>query len=64
MVVNEIKIRELLFRQRKTQTQLSRDIHASRNTISAICNGKSCSEKTARRIADALGVTMQEITQQ
>ena len=33
----------------------------SRNTISAVCNRKSCSEDTARKIAEALGVTVDDL---
>ena len=33
----------------------------SRNTVSAICNRKSCSEDTAQKIAAALGVTVDDL---
>ena len=61
MITNYEKIRLLLFRQRKTQAWLSKKANASRNTINAICNGKSCRYETAKRIADALNVPVEEL---
>lgn len=34
----------------------------SRNTISAICNGKSCTDDTAKKLAEAFGVKVEELT--
>ena len=64
MIPNTLKLRELLFLNRRSQIWLATESGVTRNTVNAICNGKSCSTKTARKIADALGVKLEEITQQ
>lgn len=61
MRLNSEKLRVLMFRQGRTQTDLAGKTSVSRNTISSICNGKSCRKGTAEAIAAALGVTLEEI---
>lgn len=61
MRINDESIRLIMYRKGLTQTELSRRSGFSRNTIGSICNGKSCSESTAQRIAQAIGVDLTEI---
>ena len=61
MVIQAGKVRMLIYEKKLTQSSLAKEINVSRATINNICRGSSCSEKTARRIADALGVTLEEI---
>lgn len=61
MNLNELKIREMLFIKRTSQTELAKRSGVSRVTVSAVCNGKSCNDATAQRIAHALGVDLTEI---
>ena len=42
--------------------ELAKRAGVSRCNLSSICNGKSCRESTARRIAEALGVPLEELT--
>lgn len=61
MKINDELIRTLLFRKRLTQKELAKLSGVSRTSISAVCNGKSCTLETAASIADALGVTLDSI---
>ena len=61
MKVNCEAIRTLLFRRRTTQTELAAKAGLARLTVSQVCNGKSCSLKTIVKIADALGVSLDDI---
>lgn len=61
MRINDESIRLILYRKGLTQTELSKRSGFSRNTICSICSGKSCSESTAQKIADALEVDVNEI---
>lgn len=61
MLIDDFKLRYILYKQRKTQTALSDETGITRYTINAICNGKSCSKRTAQKIADALGITLEEL---
>lgn len=55
-------IRTILFKRRIRINDLARLSGLSRGTVSAILNGRSCPQKTAQRIADALGVPLDEIS--
>lgn len=46
-----------------TQKLLAEQSGVSRGTINAICCGRSCSEQTAQKIAAALGVKLEELTE-
>ena len=47
-----------------TVNQLAAASGLSRGTLSAVKNGKSCTDDTAQRLADALGVTMDYLTRE
>ncbi len=60
-MINTELLRTLLFRKKWSQVTLAKESGLSRATISAVCNGRSCSLETAKAIADALGVTLDSI---
>ena len=47
-----------------TQRDLANATGISYNMISLICRGASCSDETAEKIAVALGITPEQLTQQ
>lgn len=55
------KLRILLMDSYQTQKDLSQKSGVSRITVNGICQGKTCSDKTAAKIADALGVSIEEL---
>lgn len=61
MKLRTIKVRSLMYRNEVTQTALAEKTGVSRRTVSLVCNGKSCSQQTAQKIADALGVNLDTI---
>ena len=61
MKLNEEHIRLIMYRKSISQTDVAGSSGVARPTISAICNGKSCRPETAQKIADALGVQLEEI---
>ena len=61
MVLNAEIIRLKLFRMRMTVGELAALAGLSRATVSSICNGKSCSEETAQKIARSLDVPLKEL---
>lgn len=63
MRLNVAKVAAVLKKRDMRQKDLVHRTGISRNTISAVCNRKSCSEDTARKIAAALDVTMDELVE-
>lgn len=61
MRINRIKLAAELVRQDMTQIQLAEKAGVSRMTISGIKNGRSCSDKSGIKIADALGVPIEDL---
>lgn len=61
MRISRIKLISELGRQDITQARLAELAGISRATISAIQNGRSCSGKTAVKIADALKVPLETL---
>lgn len=59
-----IKIRTLLYQKGMTQTEMANKSGLTRQTVSFVCNGKSCSADTAQKIAECLGVQMEEIMEE
>lgn len=55
------KLRILLMDSYQTQRTLSAKSGVSRATVNNICRGCACSDKTAAKIADALGVSIEEL---
>lgn len=65
MRFNKVKARTALLAVGKTQCELAESLELSRRWVGAAFNGeKSISEKTAHRIANALGVDVTEIIEQ
>lgn len=63
MRLNVAKVAAVLKEKDLRQKDLSSRTGISRNTISAVCNRKPCSEDTARKIAAALDVTMDDLVE-
>ena len=61
MKIDELRIRNWLYVSDLTQEQLAQKAGTTRATISAVCNGKSCSYSTAEKIASAMGVSVYEL---
>ncbi len=61
MKLSPLKLRVELYKRNMTQAELSKKTGFTRNCISGICNGKSCRDDTAYKIADALGVSILDI---
>lgn len=61
MRIDRIKLITEMARQDITQLQLAELTGASRATISGVQNGRSCSSRTAVKIADALKVPLETL---
>lgn len=55
-------LKKLLIDLDVSQTELAQRTGFSRATINTVCNGKRCTDDTAHKIADALGVKVEELT--
>lgn len=64
MRIDRIKLITEMARQNMTQVQLAELTGASRATISGVQNGRSCSSKTAVKIADALKVPLETLLEE
>lgn len=56
------KIKHALIDAELSQVELAKNTGVSVTTISLICSGKKCTKETAQKIADALGVKVEELT--
>lgn len=61
MRIDRIKLNAALLRADMKQKEIAEKTGLSRNTVTSVFGGKSCSEATAIKIANALGVTLSEI---
>lgn len=62
MRLNKVKAKTALLVLGKTQTQLAEELELSRRWVGAAFNGeKNISEKAARHIAAALGVSVEDL---
>lgn len=61
MRISGVLIKHALIDRGMKQKDLAEKTGISKSTISMICNGKSCTEDTARKIAEALGVTVDDL---
>ena len=61
MRINRVKLITEMARQDVTQLRLAELSGISRATISGIQNGRSCSSKTAVKIADTLKVPIEQL---
>lgn len=63
MKLNKIKAKSALLSIGQTQTELSSSLGISRRWIGTAFNGGNISAKTARHIAAALGVPLEELVE-
>lgn len=61
MRINRVKLVTEMARQDMTQLKLAELTGISRATISGIQNGRSCSSRSAVKIADALNVPLETL---
>ncbi len=64
MRINRIELTKELTRQDMTQKQLAEKSGISRATVNGIKNGRSCSDSSAIKIADALGIPIELLLEQ
>nr|WP_302136012.1 helix-turn-helix transcriptional regulator [uncultured Schaedlerella sp.] len=64
MRINRIELTKELIRQDMTQKQLAEKSGISRATVNGIKNGRSCSDSSAIKIADALGIPIELLLEQ
>lgn len=62
MKINRKKLAALMIDTELNSLQLAKKSKVSRNTISAIRHGKTCSEDTVKKIASVFNVSAQELT--
>ncbi len=63
MRIDRVKLISEMVRQDMNQLQLVKLSGISRSTISAVQNGRSCSKETASKIAYALNVPLETLTE-
>lgn len=61
MRLNRLELIKELARQDMTQTQLAELSGVSRATINGVKNGRSCSDKSGIKIAEALNVPIEQL---
>lgn len=61
MRIDRVKFAAALARADMTTVKLSAKIGLSRGTISVVKSGKSCKESTAQKIAEGLGVPLNDL---
>ena len=59
--LNRETLRTALLLRNWTQPELAKEAKISRQTLSAVCRGATCRSDTAQRIAQALGVTIEQL---
>ena len=64
MRINRIILAAELARLDITNTQLAERARICKGTLSAARSGKKCRIETAARIAEALGVTLEKLTEE
>ena len=64
MRLDAVKLVAALKKQNLRQKDIVYRTGISQNTISAVFNRKNCSENTAKKIAEALGVTVEELMEE
>ena len=61
MNLNTAKLRLLAYRKGLKQKQIAEATALSLPTINTIFNGRSCSKESAEKIAEALGVALDQL---
>lgn len=64
MRLDKVKAKTALLVAGKTQSDLTESLELSRRWVGAAFNGGNISEKTARHIAAALGVSVESLMEQ
>ena len=64
MTINSTKIETVLAERNLTKSELSQHCGVSRQTLSTIVRRGTCEPRTAGKIARALGVTVEYLTQE
>jgi len=59
--IDRVKFIAALARADMTTVKFSAKIGLSRGTLSAVKGGKSCTETTAQKIADGLGIPLDDL---
>ena len=62
MRLDMVKVVATMKEKGMRQKDITEKTGLSRNTISAICNGKSCTDDTAKKLAAAFGVDVKALT--
>lgn len=60
LIINELKLKTILVNKRMKAIDLANLTGISPSTISNILRGLNCSDKTAKKIADALGCSTED----
>lgn len=63
MRINRIKLVTELEKRDMTQKKLAELAGVSRATINSIKNGKSCTDEVGNKIANALGISIEKLTE-
>lgn len=61
MRIDRIKLITEMARKDMTSIELARKADVSRSSICSLRSGKSCAENTIKRVADALGVSVDRL---
>lgn len=61
MRIDRIKLITEMARKDMTSIELARKADVSRSSVCSLRNGKSCTENTIKRVADALGVSVDNL---
>ena len=64
MRIDRIKLKTELVKREMRQAELADVAGVSRGTLSGVANGKSCNEITARKIAKALEMPLDELKEE
>lgn len=62
--IDRVKLTTEMARQDMTQLKLAELSNVSRATISGIQNGRSCSSRSAVKIADALNIPIEQLLEE
>ena len=64
MRIDRIKLKTELARREMKQSKLAEVAGVSKGTLSGVANGRSCNEITARKIAKALEMPLDELKEE
>lgn len=61
MRADAVRLRSTMFEKKVSQAEISRRTGISRNTINAICNGRSCGFEALSKVAKVLDMDPREL---